>query len=177
MTIQLFPKGRKEYSREAAALLAECFPQAYLDCAEEEIGLCLEEERIAVMAEEGGHLIGFVGAIPQYGTTGWELHPLAVTERWRGKGVGAELVRFLERECAARGGVTIYLGSDDEFEQTTLSNTDLYEDTFEKIRNIRNLNGHPYEFYQKQGYQIVGVLPDVNGKGKPDIWMAKRIAD
>ena len=69
----------------------------------------------------------------------------------------------------------LYLGTDDEFFQTSLSQGDLFEDTFEKIQNIRNLARHPYEFYQKQGFQIVGVLPDANGPGKPDIWMAKRV--
>jgi hypothetical protein len=31
------------------------------------------------------------------------------------------------------------------------------------------------EFYQKLGYVIVGVIPDANGFGKPDIFMAKRL--
>lgn len=35
---------------------------------------------------------------------------------------------------------------------------------------------HPYEFYQKLGYSIVGVLPDANGFEKPDIFMAKRVS-
>jgi aminoglycoside 6'-N-acetyltransferase I len=29
--------------------------------------------------------------------------------------------------------------------------------------------------YQKCGFLIVGVMPDANGPGKPDILMAKRI--
>lgn len=33
----------------------------------------------------------------------------------------------------------------------------------------------PYEFYQKLGYAIIGVVPDANGLGKPDILMAKRV--
>ncbi len=47
--------------------------------------------------------------------------------------------------------------------------------TFEKITHIRNINRHPYEFYQKVGYQIVGVIPNANGLGKPDIIMAKSL--
>jgi aminoglycoside 6'-N-acetyltransferase I len=45
----------------------------------------------------------------------------------------------------------------------------------ENIKNIKNLKRHPYEFYQKLGYTIVGVVPDANGIGKPDIVMAKSL--
>ena len=83
-------------------------------------------------------------------------------------------MKALEDEVAQRGGVMLYLGSDDEFGTTSLYGVDLYEDTFEKIKNIEN-KGHPYPFYEKMGYKIVGVLPDANGIGKPDIWMAKKI--
>jgi aminoglycoside 6'-N-acetyltransferase I len=31
------------------------------------------------------------------------------------------------------------------------------------------------EFHQKLGYTVVGVVPDANGPGKPDISMAKRV--
>ena len=89
--------------------------------------------------------------------------------------MGRALVAALEEECAKRGCLTLYLGTDDEFFQTSLSQGDLFEDTFRKIEHIQNLRSHPYEFYQKQGFQIVGVLPDANGPGKPDIFMAKRV--
>jgi aminoglycoside 6'-N-acetyltransferase I len=36
---------------------------------------------------------------------------------------------------------------------------------------------HPTAFYQKLGFQIVGVMPDANGIGKPDIIMAKDIKE
>lgn len=175
MRIIEFPKENSEYILSAERLLIECFPQAYADSASEQMALCLEEERIALMAEEEGRLIGFIGAIPQYGVTGWELHPLAVTQAYRKQGVGTALVAALEAECAKRGGVTIYLGSDDEFGQTSLSGTDLFEDTYRKIEQIKNIKGHPFEFYQKAGYKIIGVIPDANGIGKPDIWLGKHI--
>ena len=121
------------------------------------------------------HLIGFIGAIPQYANTGWELHPLLVSKAYRFQGIGTLLVRAVEKEIALRGGVMIYLGSDDVEDKTTLSNTDLYQNTDTKIENIKNLSKHPYEFYEKLGYKIVGVIPDANGIGKPDIIMAKQI--
>jgi len=175
MKISLFNKNNKKYKKEAAELLAQCFPHAYGNSALEEMDNILKNAGICIMAEENGHLIGFVGAMPQYGVTGWELHPLVVHENYRNKGIGRKLLSAVEKEISLRGGITIYLGTDDEFYQTTLSGCDLYEDTFEKIIKIKNIGRHPFEFYQKAGYKIVGVIPDANGFGKPDIWMAKRI--
>jgi len=60
---------------------------------------------------------------------------------------------------------------------TTLGNTDLYPNVVDHIAHIKNLRRHPYEFYQKLGFVIVGVMPDANGWGKPDIIMAKRVSD
>ena len=177
MDIALFDKSNRQLIQAAAALLIECFPHSYKDSACDEVKNCLSDDRIAVMATDGGHLVGFIGAIPQYGTTGWELHPLAVKKEYRLRKVGTRLVSALEKECRQKGCITLYLGTDDEFGQTSLSNTDLYLDLYQKVANIKNLKSHPYEFYQKAGYQIVGVLPDANGLGKPDIWMAKCIAN
>lgn len=166
-----------------AQLLACCFP-CYRDEGATEAEKLLAGDRLALAAFESGEMLGFVGAIPQYNpsvkagkvwATGWELHPLAVFPAYRGKGVGAALVARLEKILAGRGASLLYLGCDDERGQTSLSNTNLYADTFEKILDIRNLKRHPYSFYEKQGYRIVGVLPDANGPGKPDIWMAKAI--
>ncbi len=174
MEIRFFEKQNQVLLREAANLLAEAFPHCYGDCTAEDMEEYLEDERILLMAVEDGHLAGLVGAMPQYDCA-WELHPLAVRKNCQHRGIGTMLVRALEKECAQRGVLTIYLGTDDEFWQTSLSGTDLFEDTYNKIQNIKNLKGHPFEFYQKLGYQIVGVIPDANGKGKPDIFMARRI--
>lgn len=175
MEISRFEKDSPKFIKEASELLVENFPHSYSDCAEEEIKNCLDDDRIAIMAVEDGQLIGFVGAIPQYGVTGWELHPIVIRKSHQFKGIGSLLIKALEKEVKSSGGVTIYLGADDEFNKTSLSNDDLYEDLFMKITDIKNYNKHPYEFYIKMGYRIVGVIPDANGIGKPDIWMAKRL--
>ncbi len=175
MHISTFEKNNHKFVKEISELLIESFPHSYSDCALEEVERCLEEDRIAMMAVEDGQLIGFAGAIPQYGITGWELHPIVVRKSKQFRGIGTMLIKALEREVANKGGVTIYLGTDDEHGKTSLSDTDLYEDTFSKIVSIKNYRSHPYEFYLKMGYKIVGVIPDANGIGKPDIWMAKRI--
>jgi len=175
MKIALFDKSNKKHIRQAAMLLADAFPQAYSENSYEEVLECLNNERISLSAVKDDNLIGFTGAIPQYGFTGWELHPLVVDKKFRGKGIGKALVEDLENQIFDRGGITIYLGSDDEFFQTSLSGNDLYDDLYEKINNIQNQKNHPFGFYTKMGYIISGVIPDANGFGKPDIIMSKRI--
>jgi len=175
LEIITFDKNNETYIKAGAKLLKENFPESYSDNPLQEMKNILSKDRIALMAVEEGALLGFVGAIPQYEPTGWELHPLVVEGSNRSKGMGRKLVEALEREIANREGIMIYLGTDDERFQTSLSDTDLFEDTYRKIENIENYGSHPYEFYQKLGYQIVGVLPDANGLRKPDILMAKRI--
>ena len=88
---------------------------------------------------------------------------------------GAELVRDLENLVRQKGALTLWAGSDDENDETTLSGVDLYPDLPTAIRNVRNLRGHPYEFYVRIGFTIVGVMPDANRPGKPDIFLAKRV--
>ncbi len=44
-----------------------------------------------------------------------------------------------------------------------------------KIVDLRDVRGHPFEFYRKCGFVVVGLVPDANGFGKPDILMAKRV--
>ncbi|KAF1296443.1 AAC(6')-Ii family aminoglycoside 6'-N-acetyltransferase [Enterococcus sp. JM4C] len=175
MIITEFDRESVALRSQLADLLALTWPEDYAQDTTAKIAELLSEERIAVAALEEDQLIGFVGAIPQYGVTGWEMHPLVVTSIQRGNRIGARLVKYLEKEVASAGGLTIYLGTDDEKAQTTLSEGDLFENPFEQVKWIKNKDNHPFEFYEKQGYQIVGVLPDVNGWNKPDILMAKTV--
>lgn len=168
--------------RQMAQLLVDAFrehwPEAWRTLEEgmEEVREMLEAERICRVAlDEDGGLLGMIGGIPQYDGNVWELHPLAVQPHVHGWGIGRMLVLDFEMQVRQRGGLTITLGTDDEDGMTSLSQVDLFDDLWGKVRNIRNLKGHPYEFYQKMGYIITGVVPDANGLGKPDILMSKRV--
>jgi aminoglycoside 6'-N-acetyltransferase I len=169
--------------RQTAALLVggfkEHWPHSWpdMDAALEEVYESFGPGRISRVAmSPGGDVVGWIGGISQYDGHVWELHPLVVRSDRQGQGIGRALVADLEDRVRVRGGLTISLGTDDEDGMTTLSGVDLYPNVFEQIANIRNLRGHPYEFYQKLGFVIVGVVPDANGLGKPDILMAKRVA-
>ena len=119
--------------------------------------------------------MGWIGGISQYDGSVWELHPLVVRSEYRRKGIGRTLVADLEERVRERSGITLWVGTDDEDNMTTLASVELYPNVFEHITKIKNLRGHPYGFYQKLGFVIVGVMPDANGLGKPDIFMAKRV--
>lgn len=166
----------------AANLLIEGFrehwPSAWPDihAALTEIDEALDPGLICRGAlDTTGQLVGWIGGRSAYGGNVWELHPLVVSPARQGEGIGRALVTDLEAQVAARGGLTIFLGTDDEDAQTSLSNCNLYLDLPGQIAAVRNLRRHPYEFYQRCGFVIVGVVPDANGVGKPDILMAKRV--
>lgn len=125
---------------------------------------------LALLCDE---VVGLVGALSAYRGATWELHPLAVREDLRGRGIGCALVRALEKHATDSQVCTIKLGSDDIDRSTTLGGKPLFPGVLAHISGIRNLKNHPFEFYQKLGYEIVGVIPDANGPGMPDIWMAK----
>jgi aminoglycoside 6'-N-acetyltransferase I len=174
--------GHNHLIQQAAQLLVDAFrehwPDAWPTLEEglKEVGEMLETGKICrVAVDEDGNLMGIIGGIPGYDGRVWELHPLAVQPSRQGQGIGLALVKDLEAQVRSRGGLTITLGTDDEDGMTTLADTDLYENLWEKIRDIQNLKGHPFGFYQKMGYVITGVVPDADGPGKPDILMAKRV--
>lgn len=171
-----------EAIRQIAEMLVESFrehwPTAFptLDEALETVEEGFAEGQISRIAvTDDGRVLGWIGGLHSYAEV-WELHPLVVRVDQQHKGIGRALVADLEDLVCRRGGLTLMLGTDDEDGMTTLSGVDLYPDVWHHIAQIRNLKGHPYEFYQKLGYHIVGVVPDANGFGKPDIVMAKRLS-
>lgn len=104
----------------------------------------------------------------------WELHPLVVAPAHQGQGVGRKLMHALEQRARALGLIGIVLGSDDELFETSLSHVDITgRNALLELQTLTNLKRHPFEFYQKCGYRVVGMIPNANGKNKPDIWMWK----
>ena len=169
--------------RQVAALLvagfAENWPGSWpdLEAGAEEVRESFAEGRISLVAlDDDGSALGWIGGISQYSGHVWELHPLVVAPAHQGQGVGRALVAALEERVRERGGLTITLGTDDVSGQTSLSGVSLLPNPWPHIAHIQNLRHHPYEFYQKLGYVITGVVPDANGPGKPDILMAKSLA-
>ena len=168
--------------RQCAALLVEGFrvmaPDGWttMDEALAEMAECLDAAYICrVAVDETGVVLGWIGGRPQYDGHVWELHPIVVRPARQRQGIGRALVLDLEAQVKARGGITISLGTDDQNNLTSLGGVDLYPDPLAHLHQIRNLHGHPFEFYQKLGYVLIGLLPDANGVGKPDIFMAKRV--
>jgi len=163
---------------QAARLLHHCFPgpDGYPDLtsAREEVEESLGPGRLSRVALRGGELCGWVGGISQYHGQVWELHPLVVDPACRGRGLGAALVADLEILVQKLGGGTIYVGTDDVDGGTNLYGRDLYPHVLEHAQAARSID-HPMGFYQKQGFVVVGIIPDANGFGRPDIFMAKRV--
>lgn len=161
------------------AAFAEHWPNAWpmREEARAEVHASFAAGRISRVAlSENGAVLGWIGGISGYDGLVWELHPLAVQPNQQRRGIGRALVADLEVQVRQRGGLTLTLGTDDEDAMTSLGGIDLYPNVWEHIARIRNLRGHPYEFYQRCGFVITGVVPDANGPGKPDILMAKRVA-
>lgn len=170
--------GRSQAAELLVLAFREDYPDAWpsLSDGQTEVEEALGSDRIAraAMADDG-RVLGWVGGINSYDGHAWELHPIAVHPEFQRQGLGTALVLDLERQVKARGGGIVYLGSDDETGTTSLAGVDLFPNVLEKLAKIRNMKGHPFPFYRKLGYVIVGVIPDANGFGKPDILMAKRI--
>ena len=167
---------------QVAALLIEGFkahaPHAWpnMAAALAEVRESLGEDRISRIAVDNkGEIVGWIGGLSHYDGNVWEIHPLVVKPSRQRTGIGRQLVCDFEDIVRKRGGLTIWVGTDDEDDMTTLARVDLYPNVLDHLAQIRNLRRHPYEFYQKLGFAIAGVMPDANGRGKPDIFLAKRV--
>ena len=164
---------------QAAALLVDAFPhwKPTMEMARDEVMEALGTDRICLIARADDQILGCIGAIAEY-SHAWELHPLVVREDVRRKGVGRALVAALEEHVRAAGALTLFLGTDDDGPTpgTSAGGVSLFPDVISHAASLRVIN-HPAGFYLRQGFEIVGLIPDANGPGKPDILMAKRVSE
>jgi aminoglycoside 6'-N-acetyltransferase I len=162
----------------AAELLVEAFPHANgwptiaLALAEVDDSLA---KGACLATRDGDRLLGWIAATPLYRDRVWELHPLVVRSDARGRGLGRALVDALAHEVAARGGLTLWVGTDDDLGETSLANVELYPAPLEQLRAIDAPTSHPLGFYQRAGFAVAGVIPDANGRGLPAILLARRL--
>jgi aminoglycoside 6'-N-acetyltransferase I len=178
---QLVALGREraELLPQAAGLLVAEFRESWPDqeaaLLEVEAALAPDRLALAAVAPVGSELLGWIGALPLYDGRVWELHPLVVASAMQGRGIGRALVLRLEEAVRERGALTLWVGTDDESNLTSLGGVDLYPGVLGKLAPVRNLRRHPLGFYRALGFEVAGVVPDANGLGKPDILMAKRV--
>jgi aminoglycoside 6'-N-acetyltransferase I len=116
---------------QAAVLLQNAFRNRTEDwqdaeSARHEVLESFAPDRVSrVLVDQSRTVLGWIGAIPTHANRVWGVHPLVVIESHRGRGIGRALVEDLERQAADRGALTLWVGSDDENNETTLSATDL----------------------------------------------------
>jgi aminoglycoside 6'-N-acetyltransferase I len=180
MRIIAFPREEDSLRKQAAELLVEAFPHQNgwptLADAIEEVDEALDRDRRCRAAvDEDGRLLGWIGSTPGYRGRVWELHPLVVAAPARGRGVGRELVRDLERLLSSEGGLTIWVGPDDDHGETSLAGLDLYPAPLEHLRGLHAPASHPVGFYLRIGYVLSGIVPDANGRGLPGILLSRRL--
>ncbi len=178
MIVDLSP-DKPALLEQAAELLVDRMPEGWPTMAEarEHVREMLDPARIARGYVRGPRLLGWVGGLEHYPDHIWELHPLVVHREHERRGVGRTLVADLEDRVRDLGIHTMFVGTDDELGQTNLGGVDLYPDVLARLTALVNLRDHPVGFYQRLGYSIIGVMPDANGFGKPDILLARRLID
>ena len=165
---------------QAAQILSDELPLGWptLAAAEAEVNERWRDEpdTLFLAAVDNGEVVGWCGILPHYDGKVFELHPLVVRHDQQRKGIGSALVSEIENAARERGGLTLWAGADDEKPggETSFANVDLLDNLPKRIQEF-NPGTHQAAFYMKLGFKIVGVMPDANGVGKPDIYLAKHL--
>lgn len=176
MIVDLGP-GQPDLLEQAAALLVARMPEGWptMDDARDHLRELLDEGAILRGRVHDRQLLGWIGGHERYTGHVYELHPLVVHADHERRGIGRELVLDLEALVREIGIHTMFVGSDDELGLTSLAGVDLYPDVIGHLARLENLRDHPIAFYHRLGYSVVGVMPDANGFGRPDIYLSKRL--
>ena len=144
--------------------------------ARQEVLDSIAPDRVSRVAVSGdGSVLGWIGAIREYDGLVWQLHPIVVDEAQRRRGVGRALILDLEALLITRGALTLWAGSDDLAGETSLGEVDLYAALPQAFGEVRSWGRHPLPFYRRLGFHVIGVMPDANGPGRPDIFLGKRL--
>jgi aminoglycoside 6'-N-acetyltransferase I len=146
-----------------------------IEAAIEEVEESFRSDGISRVLLEGDRVVAWIGADQQFNGRVVEIHPLIVAKKYQGKGLGRQMVNHVETWAKAQGALTLWAGTSDEMNATSLSGVDVYGNVGGAIANFRLLSDHPCGFWLKLGFQIVGVLPDAEGVGKPNIILAKSL--
>ena len=163
---------------QAAQMLTDELPLGWPTLADamQEINEILSgDDALLLCAVEDGEVLGWAGLLPAYAKV-FELHPLVVRHDRQRMGIGSALLGEIISAARVKGGLVLLAGADDEGPdgETSLANVDLYEGLPEKLAAF-DPGLHQAAFYMKNGFKVVGVVPDANGIGKPDIQLAKRL--
>lgn len=144
--------GRMEEREWCARLMACSEPWITLG---QDLELCRQKvarpgtELFVAEGEAEQDLAGFILLVP-YGFAGSPyINSIAVASEARGRGVGAELLRFAEKHFAGRGQIFLLVSS---------------------------FNDRAQKFYRREGYERVGELKDYILNGHSELIFKKRLA-
>jgi ribosomal protein S18 acetylase RimI-like enzyme len=113
----------------------------------------VNDQHVAVVLERDGRLLGYAYYAPDVMTDrSWYLYWIAVARDVQGQGIGAELMRHVEKDASARDGRLMFI------ETSSLPHS-------ERTRR----------FYLKQGYEVTGVLRDFYSDGDDMVVFRKRL--
>jgi len=111
------------------------------------------EDHHAVVLEREGCLVGYAYYAPDgMGERTWYLYWIAVSKDVQARGLGGELMRYVESDVQARRGRILFI------ETSSLPHSELTR-----------------RFYLKQGYSITGVLLDFYSDGDDMVVFRKRL--
>lgn len=111
------------------------------------------DEHVAVVAEQGGQVVGYAYYAPDIMTDrSWYLYWIAVDRARQGQGVGRAIMEHVEADIRARRGRLLFI------ETSSLPHS-------EGTRR----------FYQCLGYEVTGVLRDFYSDGDDMVVFRKRL--
>mgnify|MGYP005837112331 CR=1 FL=1 len=73
--------------------------------------------------------------------------------------------------------MTLWLGTNDENQRTSIGGIDLYPDPLHHLQQIQNRADHVLGFYRKHGFVSAGVIPDANRRGRPDLLLVRQVQE